>query len=150
MSARLPIDWDATFLGELPEDPGISGYPANCGVSGGARILGQVSQTSSIPINRKPRRHLFRRHRYGSMILAVINFELAPEVRHSQFWEPCCLRFRLWLNDKNLFFDLVLFFPRGRCLPPRSPGCRPPQPRGASRIRGGVRGAAAPQGKTDY
>ena len=44
MSPRLPIDWDATFLGNLPEDPGTSGYPANCGVSGGARILGQVSQ----------------------------------------------------------------------------------------------------------
>ena len=64
MSPRLPVDWDATFLGNLSEDPGTSGYPAICGISGGARILGQVSQKGSIPINRKPRRHLFRRHRY--------------------------------------------------------------------------------------
>ncbi len=48
MSPRLPIDWDATFLGDLPEDPGTSGYPANCGVSGGARILRQVSEKGSI------------------------------------------------------------------------------------------------------
>jgi hypothetical protein len=60
----LPIDWDATFLGGLPEDPGTSGYPAIGGISGGARILGQVSQKDSISIKRKPRRHLFRRHRY--------------------------------------------------------------------------------------
>ncbi len=33
----LLFDWDAAFLGALPEDPGTSGYPANCGVSGGAR-----------------------------------------------------------------------------------------------------------------
>ena len=41
MSPRLPIVWDAACLGNLPEDPGTSGYPANCGVLGGARILGQ-------------------------------------------------------------------------------------------------------------
>ncbi len=34
-------------MGNLPEDPGTSGYPANCGVSGGARIIGQVSQKGS-------------------------------------------------------------------------------------------------------
>jgi hypothetical protein len=44
MSPRLPIAWDALFLGDLPEDPGTTGYPAKCGVSGDARILKQVSE----------------------------------------------------------------------------------------------------------
>ena len=74
MSPRLPIDWDAAFYGDLPEDPGTTGYLPNCGVSGGARILGQVSQKGSIPINRKPRRHLFRRHRYWCNLM----FDQAP------------------------------------------------------------------------
>ena len=34
MSPSLPIDWDATFLGDLPEDPGTSGYPEVPGSSG--------------------------------------------------------------------------------------------------------------------
>jgi hypothetical protein len=61
MSPRLPTGKDAVFWRDLPEDPGTSGYTANCGVSGDARILGQVSQEGSIPVNRKPRRLLFPR-----------------------------------------------------------------------------------------
>ncbi len=83
MSPRLPIDWDATFLGDLPEDPGTSGYLANCGVSGGARILGQVSQKGSIPVNKKPRRHLFRRHRYCFRLFDLVLHVGSSECRNT-------------------------------------------------------------------
>ncbi len=52
--AEPHIDWVATLLENLPEDPGTSGHPEICGLSGGAQILGQVSQKGSSPINRKP------------------------------------------------------------------------------------------------
>ena len=96
MSPRLPIDRDAAFLGNPPEDPGTSGYPTNCGVSGGARMLGQVSQKGSIPVNRKPRRHLFNR---------------APPIPPTPVNKKGCFLFESSSFIPSYFLFSFLFFP---------------------------------------